>query len=81
MVLGQFAVERLEAHFGLLAGGAQVFLVRRELLEILAQAGGPLAGLFGLLLQARMLELDVVHAPGDFDHPLARRRDGLPLTT
>ena len=59
LMLGQFLVQRLEAGLGFLARGAQVFLVGRDFLQVLAQARGALAGLLGLLLQARMLELDV----------------------
>ena len=75
LMLGQFFVQRFEAGLGFLARGAQVFLVGRDFLQVLAQARGALAGLLGLLLQARMLELDVVHAARDFGHALARRRD------
>ena len=77
LMLGQFLVQRFEAGLGFLARGAQVFLVGRDFLQVLAQARGALAGLLGLLLQARMLELDVVHAARDFGHALARRRDRL----
>ena len=52
LMLGQFLVQRFEAGLGFLARGAQVFLVGRDFLQVLAQARGALAGLLGLLLQA-----------------------------
>ena len=53
LMLGQFLVQRFEAGLGFLARGAQVFLVGRDFLQVLAQARGALAGLLGLLLQAQ----------------------------
>ena len=77
LVFGQLFVQSLEAGLGLFAGSAQVLFLDLDFFQVLAQSRGALAGLLGLLLQARVLQLDVMHPASDFRHALARRGNGL----